>query len=112
LSELDLELALASASVAGEDVEDELGAVEDATGQRGFEVAQLRGRKVVIEENEIGVGGGDDGCDLLDFAGADECGGIGARAALNEFGSDLATGAQEQLAKLGERFFGIEAGRN
>jgi hypothetical protein len=112
LSELDLKLALASAGVTGKDVEDELGAVEDAAGQRGFEVAQLRGRKVVIEENEIGFGGGGDGGDLLDFAGADECGGIGARAALDELGSHLATGAQQQLAKLGERFFNVEAGRN
>jgi hypothetical protein len=39
LSELNLELALASACVAGKDVEDELGAVEDAAGQSGFEVA-------------------------------------------------------------------------
>ena len=72
----------------------------------------MRGRKVVIEENEIGVGGGGDGCDLFDFAGADEGGGIGARAALNEFGCHLATSAQEQLAKLGERFFDVEAERN
>jgi hypothetical protein len=97
--------------MSGKDVEDELGAVEDATEQGSLEVAQLRGRKVVIEENEIGVGGGGDGGDLLDFAGADERSGIGARAALNEFGSNLATGAQEQLAKFGERFLGVETGR-
>jgi len=70
----------------------------------------LRGREVVIEENEIGVGGGCDGCDLFDLAGADERSGVWARAALNEFGSDLATSAQEQLAKLGERFFGAKTG--
>ena len=56
LRELNLELALARAGVAGKDVEDELRAVEDAAGQGGLEVAQLRGRKVVIEENEVGVG--------------------------------------------------------
>jgi broad specificity phosphatase PhoE len=65
----------------------------------------------VIEENEIGVSGSGDGGDLLDFARADERSGIGARAALNELGSDQAAGAQEQLAKLSERFFCIEAGR-
>jgi len=108
LSELDLELALASAGVAGKNIEDELRAIEDATGQRGFEIAQLRGRKVVIEENQIGLRRGGDGSDLFDFSGADERGGIGTRAALDEFGSHLATGAQEQFAKLGERFFDVK----
>ena len=84
LGELDLQLAFAGARVAGKDVEDELGAIEDAARQSGFKVAQLRGREVVIEENEVGVGGSGDGGDLLDFAGADERGGIGARAALDE----------------------------
>jgi hypothetical protein len=110
LSELDLELALASAGVASKDVEDELGAVENAAGQSGLEVAQLRGRKVVIEENEIGLRRSGDSSDLFNFAGTNECSGVWSRAALNKFGSDLASGAQEQFAKLGERFFGVEAG--
>ena len=110
LSELHLELALARAGVARKDVEDELRAIEDATGQRGFKVAQLRGRKIAIEDNEIGVGGSNDSGDLFHFAGTDEGGGIGARAALNEFGSHLAAGAQEQFAKFGERFFGAKTG--
>ena len=110
MSELDLELALASAGVAGKDVEDELRAVEDTTRQGGFEVAQLRRRKVVIEENEIGLRGSGDSGDLHNFAGTDECSGVWSRAALNKFGSDLASGAQEQFAKLGERFFGVKTG--
>ena len=110
LGELDLELTFAGAGVTGKNVEDELGAIEDATGQRSFKVAQLRGREVVIEENEIGVGGSGDGCDLLDFAGADEGCGIWARATLNDFGGDLATGTEDKLAKFGERFFNVETG--
>jgi len=43
LREFDLQLALAGAGVAGEDIEDELRAIEDAAWQRGLEVAQLRG---------------------------------------------------------------------
>ena len=110
LRQLHLQLALAGAGVAGEDVEDQLRAIEHAAGQSGFKVAQLRGREVVIEEDEIGVGGSRDAGDLLHFAGADERGGIGARAALEQLGSNLAAGAQEQLAKLGERFLGVETG--
>ena len=94
--------------MAGKDVEDELRAIENAAGQGGLEIAQLRGRKVVIEENQIGLRRGGDGSDLFDFSGADERSGIGVRATLNEFGSHLATGAQEQFAKLGERFFDVK----
>ena len=112
LSELDLELALARAGVTGKDVEDELRAIENAAGQGGFEIAQLRGRKVVIEENQIGLRRGGDGSDLFDFSGADERGGIGTRAALDEFGGYLAAGAQQQFAKFGERLFDVEAGRD
>ena len=110
LGELDLKLAFAGARVAGKNVEDELRAIEDAARQSGLKVAQLRGRQVVIEEDEVGVGGSGDAGDLLDFAGADERGGIGARAALHELGGDLAAGAQKQLAKFGERFFSIKTG--
>jgi hypothetical protein len=108
LSELDLKLTFASARVAGKNVEYELGAVEDAARKSGLKVAQLRGREVVIEENEIGVGRRSDGGDLLDFAGADEGSWIGAGTALNDFGGNLAAGAEDKLAKLGERFFNIE----
>ena len=97
--------------MAGKDVEDELRAVEHAARQSGFEVAQLRGREVVIEENEIGLRGSGDAGDLLNFAGADERGGIGTRAALQKFGGNLAAGADQQLAKFGERLFGVEARR-
>jgi hypothetical protein len=111
LGELDLELTLARASVAGKDVEDELRAIENAARESGLKVAQLRGREVVIEENEIGVGGGGYGCDLFNFAGANEGGGIGSRAALKDFGNNLTASAQDQFAKFGEGLFGVEAGR-
>jgi len=62
----------------------------------------------VVEENEVGFSGGGDAGDLFDFARADERGGIGPGAALQKLGGHLATGAQEQVAKFGERFLGIE----
>jgi len=96
--------------VAGEDVEDELRAVEYAAGQCGLEVAKLRWRQIVIEENEIGFGGGSDAGDLFDFSGANQRRRIRLWAALQNLGDDLAAGAQEQFAKFGERFVGVEAG--
>jgi hypothetical protein len=102
LRELDLKLAFAGASVASEDVEDELCAVDDATWETRLEVAKLRGRQVVIEEDEVGLGGACDGVDLVELAGADEGCGIGARAMLHEDGSDLGFGRAGELLKLGE----------
>jgi len=110
LGELNLELALAGAGVAREDVEDELRAVEDAAGQRGFKVAQLRRRKVVVEENQVGPRRSGDAGDLLNFAGTDEGGGIGPGAALQELGSDLAAGTDQQITKFGEGLFGGKVG--
>jgi hypothetical protein len=43
LGEFDLELAFAGAGGAGEDVEDELGAVDDAGFDDALDVALLRG---------------------------------------------------------------------
>ena len=56
LGELDLKLAFAGAGVAGEDIQNELGPVDDTTGQLPFKIAQLRRSKVVVEEDEVGVG--------------------------------------------------------
>ena len=68
LRQLHLQLALAGAGVAGKNVEDELGAVEHAARQRGLEVAKLCGRKVVIEEDQVGLGGGGYAGNLLNLA--------------------------------------------
>jgi hypothetical protein len=92
LCKLDLQLAFAGASVAGEDVEDELGAIDDRAGQSRFDVARLRWRQVVIEENEAGAGGGDGGDDFVELAAADQGGGIGAAAALDQDGGDGCAG--------------------
>ena len=67
--------------------------VEDAAGKRGLEIAQLGGREVVVEENQIGLDGRGQGSDLLDLAGTDESGRIGTGTALEQLGGDLGSGA-------------------
>ena len=98
LGELDLELAFPSAGVAGEDVEDELGAVDDAAGQGVFEVAKLGGREVVIDEDDGGVSGGGDSGDFFDFAAAEQGRGIGLGTTLGYFADDLGAGAEDEFA--------------
>lgn len=110
LRELDLELAFASAGVAGEDVEDELRAIEDAARQSGLEIAQLRGRQVVIEENEIGVGGRGDAGDFFNLPGSNERCRIEAVAALQNLSDHRTASAREELAKLCKRLGSVKTG--
>ena len=111
LGELDLELALAGAGVAGEDVEDELRAIDDVAGQAGFDVAKLRRGKVVIEQDERRVGAGDGADDFFDFAFADEARGVGFLPALDERGDDGGTGRAGELFELGAAGGEVEGGR-
>jgi hypothetical protein len=74
--------------VAGEDVEDELRTFDDVAGYPGFDVAELLRGEVVVEENKRGVGGSDDLNNFIEFALADEAGGIGPLAALDERGGN------------------------
>ena len=60
LRQLHLQLAFAGAGVAGKDVQNQLRPVQHAAGQRSLQVAQLRRRKVVVEEHQVGLGGGGD----------------------------------------------------
>jgi len=101
LGELDLELAFAGFGVAGEDVQDELGAVDDVAGEARLDVAELRGGEVVVEEDQRGVGAGDDGDDLVELALADEAGWIGLLAALDERRGDGRASGTGEFLELG-----------
>src|SRR5205807_8746408 len=53
LREFDLELAFLCAGAAGEDVEDEAGAIHDLCLQSLFEVPRLAGREFLVEDDDI-----------------------------------------------------------
>jgi hypothetical protein len=83
LRQLHLQLALAGPCVAGKNIQDQLRAVQHAAGQRRLKIAQLRGRKVVVEEHQIGFGGSGYAGNLLHLAGADQRSRIGPGAPLH-----------------------------
>src|SRR5262249_15066564 len=53
LRQLDLELALTASGVLGEDVEDQLGPVDDACGQRILDPPLLRWAELVVDDDDL-----------------------------------------------------------
>ncbi len=100
LRQLDLQLAFFGAGVRGEDVQDELRAVDDAGVEMIIQQTQLRGRKVLVEDDDPGVVRRDGGLDLFDLAHADERGGIGLGPALDHRLHNARAGGAGQLLKL------------
>src|SRR4029079_7617844 len=72
LRELDFELAFMAARALREDVEDQARAIEHATLEELLEIALLRGRQRMIEQDHLGVLGRGDGADLVRLAAAHE----------------------------------------
>jgi hypothetical protein len=110
LRQFHLELPFPCAGVPGKNVEDELRAIEDTARQSRLKIAKLRGRKVVIEEHQVGAGRRRHSGNLFNFACTNQCCGIRSRATLQKLGCHVSSRAPHQLAKLGQGFFGIEAG--
>jgi hypothetical protein len=102
LRQLDLELALGAVGVVGEDVEDDGRAVDDRQAQLPLQVALLTGRELVVDGDDVGVGGLRGNLDLLDLARPD----VGVRmrpiAVLDGLPDDRDACRAQQLAQLGE----------
>jgi hypothetical protein len=92
LGEGDLELGLVGAGAGGEDVEDQLAAVEDFAVADFFEIAELVGGHVVIEDHDIGFVGFDALGDFLGLAVTDVGAGIDGVAGLGEGIDDESAG--------------------
>jgi hypothetical protein len=65
----------------------------------------------VVEENQIGIAGGSDTGDLLDFASTDERGRVWTGTPLHYFSGYACSCAVSELAKLRKGLLSIE-GRN
>jgi hypothetical protein len=93
--------------VAGENVEDKLGAIHDTDGEGAFQVPELGGGKIVIEEDQSGPCRLRNGGDLIDLALTNERRWVRSGPALKHFRDHISPGTGHQLAKFGEGRFAV-----
>src|SRR5262245_55681913 len=103
LSQLHLQPGFARPRPRGEDVENQLAAVEYLHFGRFFKIADLGGRQVVVENNHVGIGHLDLFLELRELAFADVGGGIDFLAPLRQTADDDGPGRRRQAAQLFER---------
>ena len=108
LRELDLELSFGAPGVLREDVEDELGAIDDARLQRILERALLGGAELVVDEQDLGLRPGVRLLELRELALADEGARIRVGAVLHELADRSHTRGARELAKLGELALAVD----
>src|SRR5439155_2827477 len=84
LRQFHLQLAVGALRALREDVEDELGAVDDAQARRLGDVPRLRRLQVAIEDDQIGTERHRAHQDFLQFASADDGAGIDLLACLQD----------------------------
>ena len=103
LRQLDLQARLPRAGAAREDVEDQLGAVDDLGVQLLLEVAHLRGREVVVEDDEVGLALLRQRLQLGQLALAEEGGRVHLAAPLHQLAQHARPGGVGEPAQLVER---------
>src|SRR4029453_3135537 len=79
--------------------------------ERLLEVARLRRRQLVVEDDDVGAGLGACGGERLHLAAAQERRGIRLRALLLDAQHDIGAGRRRETGELVERVFGIEVPR-
>ncbi len=67
-----LHLALVAARALGENIEDQLAAIDDAHFERRFQIALLRRRQVFVDDDEVGVAFLQGLLNFVDLAAADQ----------------------------------------
>ena len=108
LRELDLELALGRDGVLREDVEDELGPVDDAGLELVLEQPLLRRRQLVVDEQHLGLRAAVLLLQLVELPLADVAAGIGLRAVLDDACDGLDARRPGELLELPELVVGID----
>ena len=109
LRELHLHLGLGAARAHGEDVEDQLGAVDDALADLALEVLALRRREFIVEDDDRRLVLGDERLQLLDLAAPDVGRGVGTVDLLGERRDDDGARGVRELRQLVEVLDGVMA---
>ncbi len=109
LRQLDLHLAFARARAAGEDVENELGAIEDGLMRLAFEISKLGGRQLVVEDDQIGAGLVAGGAQQLDLPRTEKRGRVGLGTLLQKAEHDLGARRIGETFELREALLGLRA---
>ena len=104
LGEFDLQATFGGAGATGEDIEDELGAVNDANADGPFEIALLGGGEIVINDDDVGLGGFGIFLKFLNLALAKKGGGVGEGADLEKLSDDFGTGGEGEFFEFAEGF--------
>lgn len=92
-----LQATLRSSGAAGENIQDELGSVNDARTDGAFEVALLSRRQIVIHDHGIGFQPLRKLPDFFDFALAEQSCSFDFRANLKDFAGNGRTGAEGEF---------------
>jgi hypothetical protein len=104
LSQFDLQLALRTLRSLRKDIENQTGAVDDATLHQALQVTFLSGAQLVIENDQVGLVCGHLGRNLLDLALAGIGGRIRAVPTPVHHGTDLGTRRSGQETNFFELF--------
>jgi hypothetical protein len=107
LRELDLELALGAASVLGEDVEDQLRAIDHPCLEQVLETPLLTRRELVVDDQRLGARLPERALELVELPLADVGARIRPQPRLHEGRDGIDAGRPRQLADLGEFLAGI-----
>src|SRR5690606_40173888 len=102
LSELDLQLAVSALRPLREDVEDELGAVDDLQIGQAGDRSRLRPRQVVVEDQHLDVELHRPDDELVDLAAAEDVLRVDAVTDLQDGVEDLDAGRARELGELSE----------
>ncbi len=107
LRQLDLQLAVSRARALGEDVEDQLRAVDHAQFEPLGDVACLRGREIVVEDHEVGVVLEGQHDEVFEAPRADDRARIDLRPHLHQHVRNLDACRTRQLAQLVDGLLGV-----
>jgi succinyl-diaminopimelate desuccinylase len=102
LSELDLELSLGADSVLGEDVEDQLRAIDDPRLERVLERSLLRRAELVVDDQNFCLRLAIRLLELVELPFANVRARVGKPSALDDLADRLHAGRPRELLELGE----------